>query len=224
MNDIVNALHERRSKTNRGGEMVYKTEQENFWSGEFGAAYIERNKGERLINANIVKFSQVLRSAPGVSSVVELGCNIGLNLQALNRINTNFQLCGYEINEIAVGKARELGIADIVQGSIIEPLSSGRKYDLAFTSGVLIHINPEELGKVYQNLYDLSSRYILVVEYYNPKPVTVNYRGHDNRLFKRDFAGELIDKFGLKLRDYGFLYHRDNYFPQDDLTWFLLEK
>ena len=43
--------------------MVYKTEQENFWSGEFGAAYIERNKGERLINANIVKFSQVLRSA-----------------------------------------------------------------------------------------------------------------------------------------------------------------
>ena len=54
--------------------------------------------------------------------------------------------------------------------------------------------------------------------------MTVNYRGHDNRLFKRDFAGELIDKFGLKLRDYGFLYHRDNYFPQDDLTWFLLEK
>lgn len=224
MNDIVNALHERRSKTNRGGEMVYKTEQENFWSGEFGAAYIERNKGERLINANIVKFGQVLRSAPGVSSVVELGCNIGLNLQALNRINKDFRLCGYEINEIAVGKARELGIADIVQGSIIEPLSSGGKYDLAFTSGVLIHINPDELGKVYQNLYDLSSRYILVVEYYNPKPVTVNYRGHDNRLFKRDFAGELIDKFGLKLRDYGFLYHRDNYFPQDDLTWFLLEK
>ncbi|MDZ4379842.1 MAG: methyltransferase domain-containing protein [Parvibaculum sp.] len=224
MSDIVNALHVRRSITNRGGEMVYKTEQENFWSGEFGAAYIERNKGERLINANIVKFSQVLRSAPGVSSVVELGCNIGLNLQALNRINKDFQLCGYEINEIAVGKARELGIADIVQGSIIEPLSSGRKYDLAFTSGVLIHINPDELGKVYQNLDDLSSRYILVVEYYNPKPVTVNYRGHDNRLFKRDFAGELIDKFGLKLRDYGFLYHRDNYFPQDDLTWFLLEK
>ena len=105
--------------------MVYKTEQENFWSGEFGAAYIERNKGERLINANIVKFSQVLRSAPGVSSVVELGCNISLNLQALNRINKDFQLCGYEINEIAVGKARELGIADIVQGSIIEPLHSG---------------------------------------------------------------------------------------------------
>ncbi|MFN4354463.1 pseudaminic acid biosynthesis-associated methylase [Parvibaculum sp.] len=204
--------------------MVYRTEQENFWSGEFGEAYIERNQGERLLAANTVKFGQVLRSAPGIRSAVELGCNIGLNLQALKRLNKDFDLCGYEINEVAVGKARELGVAEIHQGSIIEPLSLGRQFDLAFTSGVLIHINPDELGKVYDNLNALSSRYILVVEYYNPTPVTVNYRGHENRLFKRDFAGELIDRFGLKLRDYGFLYHRDNYFPQDDLTWFLLEK
>ncbi|MDX5494045.1 MAG: methyltransferase domain-containing protein [Alphaproteobacteria bacterium] len=204
--------------------MVYRTEQENFWSGEFGEAYIERNQGERLLAANTVKFGQVLRSAPGIRSAVELGCNIGLNLQALKRLNKDFDLCGYEINEVAVGKARDLGIAEIHQGSIIEPLSPGRQFDLAFTSGVLIHINPDELAKVYDNLNTLSSRYILVVEYYNPTPVTVNYRGHDNRLFKRDFAGEIIDRFGLKLRDYGFLYHRDNYFPQDDLTWFLLEK
>jgi pseudaminic acid biosynthesis-associated methylase len=96
--------------------------------------------------------------------------------------------------------------------------------NLAFTKGVLIHINPEELEKVYENLYNLSNRYILVCEYYNPSPVVVPYRGNENRLFKRDFAGELIDKFNLRLIDYGFIYHRDNYFPQDDLTWFLLEK
>ena len=44
-------------------------------------------------------------------------------------------------------------------------------------------------------------------------------------LFKRDFAGELLDKYKNKLLllDYGFIYHRDTY-PQDDLTWFLMEK
>jgi spore coat polysaccharide biosynthesis protein SpsF len=52
----------------------------------------------------------------------------------------------------------------------------------------------------------------------------VNYRGNENRLFKRDFAGELINKFDMNLIDYGFTYHRDKHFPQDDLTWFLLEK
>ena len=64
----------------------------------------------------------------------------------------------------------------------------------------------------------------MVYEYYNPTPVSVEYRGHQDKLFKRDFAGELIDKFNLKLIDYGFNYKRENYFPKDDATWFLLEK
>ena len=51
------------------------------------------------------------------------------------------------------------------------------------------------------------------------------YRGHDARLFKRDFAGEMLDRFSdLRLVDYGFRYHRDPAHPADDLTWFLMEK
>jgi spore coat polysaccharide biosynthesis protein SpsF len=43
-------------------------------------------------------------------------------------------------------------------------------------------------------------------------------------LFKRDFAGEMLDKYAdLKLCDYGFVYHREK-FSQDDISWFLLEK
>ena len=77
---------------------------------------------------------------------------------------------------------------------------------------------------MYENLYRLSNRYILINEYYNPTPLTVEYRGAKDRLFKRDFAGELMDRYSLRLVDYGFLYHRDNYFPRDDSNWFLLEK
>jgi hypothetical protein len=75
----------------------------------------------------------------------------------------------------------------------------------------IIHIKPELLPAVYQNMYDLSNRYIMVYEYYNPTPVNVEYRGYQNRLFKRDFAGELIDKYNLKLIDYGFNYKREKY-------------
>ncbi len=52
----------------------------------------------------------------------------------------------------------------------------------------------------------------------------VEYRGHTGKLFKRDFAGEMIDRFDLNLIDYGFFYHRDNYFSFGDSNWFLLEK
>lgn len=204
--------------------MTFKTEQESFWTGDFGDEYTKRNQGEKIIASNFALFSRILRSAPQVKSIVELGCNIGLNLQALKKIDPSFDLCGYEINRNAAEQARAQGIARIVDGTIIEELPSEKKYDMAFTKTVLIHINPRELNKVYENLDRLSKRYILVCEYYNPSPVVVNYRGNDDRLFKRDFAGEIIDKLNLRLVDYGFTYHRDNYFPQDDVTWFLLEK
>lgn len=204
--------------------MTYKTEQEAFWSGEFGDGYLGRNDSEQLIVSRMVHFAKFLKSASGVKSIMELGCNIGLNLQALNRINKDFELSAYEINPIAAGRAKELNVANVTCDTIINKIKSERTFDLAFTSGVLIHIDPAHLEDVYQNLYDLSARYILINEYYNPTPVMVEYRGAKDRLFKRDFAGELIDKFNLRLIDYGFLYRRDNYFPRDDSTWFLLEK
>lgn len=91
--------------------------------------------------------------------------------------------------------------------------------------GVLIHINPNELKTVYEKLYTSSKKYILIAEYYNPSPVEIPYRGNKERLFKRDFAGEFLDMFpDCKLEDYGFVYHRDNNFPLDDITWFLMKK
>jgi pseudaminic acid biosynthesis-associated methylase len=89
----------------------------------------------------------------------------------------------------------------------------------------LIHIAPERLETAYRLLFEASNKYITVIEYYNPSPVEVTYRGHEQRLFKRDFAGELMDKYpSLILVDYGFIYHRDTTFSMDDTTWFLLEK
>jgi hypothetical protein len=39
------------------------------------------------------------------------------------------------------------------------------------------------------------------------------------------YAEELMDKYSdLTLIDYGFVYHRDYIFPNDDLTRFLLQK
>ena len=204
--------------------MNYKTEQEKFWATDFGNEYLKRNEGEELIASNIALFSKILRSTPNIKSVAELGCNIGLNLSALNRIHKKFDIRGYEINPMAAKVAADQTLAEIVNTTITEPLAIDKKFDLTFTKGVLIHINPDKLNTVYENLYALSSRYIMVCEYYNPSPVSIEYRGHQERLFKRDFAGELISKYKLRLLDYGFNYHQDSYYTNDDTTWFLLEK
>jgi pseudaminic acid biosynthesis-associated methylase len=203
----------------------FGTPQEEFWAGEFGSAYIDRNNGKEVISSNVVLFSGILANLKKIDSVLELGCNVGLNLDALSLIDSNLSLSGIELNDVAANIAANKKNATIHQKTIVEPLDLGRMYDLTFTKTVLIHINPARLPIVYENLVRHSKRYILVCEYYNPTPVAVDYRGHSEKLFKRDFAGELISSYGLSLVKYGFSYHRDKYlYHQDDATWFLLEK
>lgn len=203
--------------------MTYKTEQESFWADEFGLNYIGRNNSEALLYSKVAMWARMLQAANNVNSIRELGCSIGLNLVALKRLQPTLKLSGYEINEEAAKQASDFDVAEITQGSILEEIKD-EKVDLTFTAGVLIHVNPDYLDNVYRNLFVGSNRYVLVAEYYNPAPTKITYRGHEDRLFKRDFAGDLIENYDMKLVDYGFIYKRDNWAPQDDITWFLLEK
>ncbi len=203
----------------------FRTEQEAFWAGEFGNAYVQRSQGELLVAANIDLFSKALRVARRIESCIEFGANVGLNLRALKALYPLMEQHAIEINADAVAHLQQVvPPANINHGSILE-FEPSRVFDLVLIKGVLIHINPEQLPAVYDKLYRSAGKYIIVCEYYNPTPVAVTYRGHEDRLFKRDFAGEIMDRYpDVKLLDYGFVYQRDSKFPQDDGTWFLMEK
>jgi pseudaminic acid biosynthesis-associated methylase len=200
------------------------TPQEEFWAGEFGTAYIDRNKSDELFAANLSFFADVLERTGPIGSCIELGANIGLNLRALRSLRPGLVCQGVEINPDAAEILRKvIGAENTFEGSLFD--CQPEPAELAFTKGVLIHLNPTMLPTAYDRLYSASSRFILVAEYYNPTPVTIPYRGHADRLFKRDFAGEMRERFtDLTLVDYGFLYRHDPLFPQDDITWFLMEK
>jgi spore coat polysaccharide biosynthesis protein SpsF len=204
----------------------YRTEQENFWAGEFGDAYIERCQDlPSLVPPRIHRFSQILGHCPArVESFLEFGPNVGLNLIALHQLVPQARLMALEINAKALDALEALGFVEVREGSLLESRSEGVA-DFVFTAGVLIHIKPEELPRAYDALYAASRRYLCIAEYFNPVPVEVEYRGHAERLYKRDFAGELMDRFSdLRLLGYGFGYSRDPNFPLGDSTWFLLEK
>lgn len=205
--------------------MKYKTEQEEFWaSEEWGNEYIARNNKD-LIKNNIPLFSSIFKRCDDVKSVIEFGSNIGLNLHAISKLFNSIDISAIEINKNAVAELEKHDFINKIYHESILNFEPDRKRDFVFIKGVLIHINPDFLQTVYEKLYETSNKYILIAEYYNPSPVTIGYRGHSNKLFKRDFAGEMLEKYNdLELVDYGFVYHRDNNFPQDDITWFLLKK
>lgn len=199
------------------------TDQREFWAGEFGDDYIDRNNSKEFLAANLHFFSKIFSHLPTTpKSFIEFGANIGVNGQALKLLFPNSHYTGVEINAKAVGILRET--ADAVIHSSIENFEVIGQYSVSFSKGVLIHLNPESLDAAYERLYKSSGRWILIAEYYNPTPVGIDYRGFSDRLFKRDFAGELMSKYSdLSLLGSGFSYHLD-LFPQDDISWFLMEK
>ena len=204
---------------------MLRTEQEKFWQGEFGDEYIGRNQGPQAVAASTVFFSKILKQTRNVGSALELGANIGMNLASIRRLLPDCNLSAVEINEKAAAElAAHNPDVDLHVTSILD-FTPSQTWDVVFTKGVLIHINPDCLPEVYDLMYRCSERYVVIAEYYNRSPCEVDYRGHEGKLFKRDFAGEMMDRFSdLSLVDYGLTYHRDPNFPQDDISWFLMQK
>ena len=204
---------------------MFKTSQEKFWAGDFGKNYIGRNNSRELLASNLNFFSQSLKCANNIKTCIEFGSNIGMNLKALKLLYPSLDMSAVEINKTAIIKLSKIvNKKNIFSGSILDYVND-KKFDLVFVKGLLIHIDPKKLNEVYKKLFYYTKKYLLVAEYYSPNPQKLNYRGFKNKLFKRDFVGDIIKLYPeLKLIDYGFNYHKDKSFPMDDINWFLLEK
>ena len=95
-------------------------------------------------------------------------------------------------------------------------------FDLAFTTGVLIHQPESTLPQVMSELVRVSRKYILCAEYFAPEAVDVPYHGQPGSLFKRDYGGLYLKLFPeLHLVDQGVLSRDEGW---DDVTWWLFEK
>ena len=98
------------------------TEQEMFWMENFGDEYIERNPVTLAARREKGLWTQILsRIEDTPRSVLEFGCNIGINLVALARLLPKARLCGLEINKQAATQAeRNLAFLERERDSVRE--------------------------------------------------------------------------------------------------------
>jgi spore coat polysaccharide biosynthesis protein SpsF len=202
----------------------------DWWAGPDGDRYVGRNADPELVDANRRFFMRVFRNVHHESQpyrVIEFGANIGLNIQALRRSSWfgRASFTAVEVNKDACAKLRT--VADTVfEMSALDPeMPWGLGYELAISKGFLIHISPADLPKAYAALYEASSRFILICEYFSRQRTMIEYRGQPNLLWKADFAAELLAAYpDLTLIDYGFGSKLDPLIRQDDVTWYVFEK
>jgi pseudaminic acid biosynthesis-associated methylase len=175
-------------------------ETEAFWAGEFGKDYTARN---RVAWRDRIPFWQSAIEYCNPNTVLEVGCNAGWNLLAILEVDASIDCHGVDINAGAVNEAREQGITAEV-GSALEIASKfgHESMDVVFTAGVLIHVPPDDLKRVMQQIIDTSVKYIIAVEYHAKDEEEVEYRGHSGKLWKRDY-GKLYQDMGCTLISYG---------------------
>lgn len=193
---------------------------EALWSGEFGNAYIERNKNG--FNGRGI-FWKAFLSRVKPKSVMEVGCNIGGNLRWIASILPPRAVTGIDINDAALRElVRSVPGVNAIQAPARDiPFKDG-SFELVFTSGVLIHQPESSLKQVMSEVVRCSRRYVLALEYFAPKTEEVFYRGEKGALFKRDYGALYKKAFpGLKLVQKGELHRNEGW---DEVTYWLFEK
>ena len=205
------------------------TKQVELWRSDFGADYATRNNNQITAEDQrrlLKDWGRILDHAvtPRPRSVLEVGCNIGRNLLALRHLVA--ELHGIEPNPRSCRAARnhpELADARIAEGDGFNLPYEDGSVDMVFTSGVLIHVAPEDLGKMVDEIVRVSRRYVVCIEYFSHEPVSMPYHGMDGFLFKRDFGRFYLERHpSLRVVDYGFLWQQLD--SSDNSNWWLFAK
>jgi len=212
--------------------MIEMTKQMEKWSGDFGKEYTDRNA------FSLEELDTLYKSKYGVTRtqlnqrflegmdrsirVLEVGSNVGnqlLCLQSMGFVN----LYGIELQSYAVelSKARTKRI-NIIEGSAFDIPYKDGYFDLVFTSGVLIHINPSDIVWALREILRCTREYIWGFEYYADEHTEITYRGHKELLWKADYAKLYLQRFeDLKIVE----EERLKYLDSDNIdTMFLLKK
>jgi pseudaminic acid biosynthesis-associated methylase len=204
------------------GAPMSLNDTEAFWAGEFGTEYTARNAGIDW-HGRVPFWNRLLQETEEVQSVCELGANCGLNLIALKAIDPALSLTGVEINDEAFQRLTAIPNIRAIHSSV-RAFAPAQAFDLVFTSGLLIHLAQEALLETYAQIAGLAHRYVLLIDYFNPEPFEVTYRGHEARLWKRDFGSEFLKstKRHFRVVNYGFLWKPIDT-AWDNVTWWLFE-
>jgi len=195
------------------------TRQMQEWASQFGKEYTDRNtlsvEGMELLFKECYGITRTEMNSEFIGDfdrsmrVLEVGANTGEQLLCLQKAGFKY-LYSIELQSYAIylSKSRMKGI-NVIQASALDiPFRTG-SFDLVFTSGVLIHIAPDDITRVLDEIYRCTKQYLWCFEYYSEVYTEVPYRGHTGLLWKANFSKLFLDRFSdlrlVKSRSYKYL-------------------
>jgi len=139
-------------------------ELEEYFCGTEGTDYTNRNLFSNKTGHTSAGLIYNIVKMGNFKSVLEVGCGIGNNLEKIQEKCP--KICGIDINEETLKTAKSLyPFVDFKKGSVYDlPFKDG-EFELVFTRGILIHVDPNDRIKALKELVRVSSKFIVNIEY-----------------------------------------------------------
>lgn len=190
------------------------TKQEQEWAGEVGAAYTDRNtwSAEDLDQVYLdcfgitrtdlnQRFLGGFKTPLRFMRILEVGCNIGMQLRHLQNMGF-WNLHGIELQQYALDRLCVERV-ETCRGAATDLPYPDESFDLVYTSGVLIHIPPDDLPRAMSEILRCTKRYVWGFEYYSRELQEVEGRWPADMLWSGDYSALFTDLLPrLQLLDY----------------------
>lgn len=113
----------------------------------------------------MAKFIRDLALSLRAQNILEVGCNSGNDLKLFSK---DFDVSGIDPNELAIKRARQdLPYFKFKVNSITELPFEDSSFDFVFTRNVLNHIDDSDMEKSVNELFRVSRKYILNIEFFS---------------------------------------------------------
>jgi len=193
--------------------------QQEYWKGSGGDRYAERNSEFHNVEyedgLRLDIFKSFLDKIPRDSTILEIGCSRGQTTKILKDMGFH-KITGIDINQSAIQQARcDFPELTFIHKSV-EDCIFMLNFDLVITSGVLIHIHPDDLPKVIDKIKSLSNKYIFGYEYYSNLTKSIK---HPSKCWSSDYVN--MFEIGIKRVE---LHKTKKKVEAPNHSFFLLEK
>lgn len=212
--------------------MVKNLTPTDLWRGEFGKEWTQRNRrtpkeiDESMVDRFDVSFTDLARDFLGDRrrdlSILDVGSNYGGHLEIMRTLGFS-NLYGVDILDYAIEEAvYTVPEAAFMKADAMNLPFDDDAFDLVYTSGLLIHIPPDNIGIVMSEICRCASKYVLGFEYYSEEFQRIDYRGERDVLWKADYPRlyEAHCEFSVKKEEQ--LHYQDGSGNVDSM--FLLER
>jgi pseudaminic acid biosynthesis-associated methylase len=208
------------------------TDQIKLWKSKFGDDYVDRNlPTEDNIAARTMMFTKILNTLLTPMYVpkyiLEVGAGVGANLSALNDIYNHHgatinRLSAVEPNDKAAKHLDHIEGCTRIGVNAFDIDAQDHSFDLVFTSGVLIHIHPNDQMRAMKEIYRTTKKNIICIEYFSPELREIKYHNEEKALWTNDYGSLWMNNFPLQCLGWGFEWKKAT--GLDNVTWWSFQK